>query len=151
MELECPPGVRILHQSRYSEKIRLRELGPKRKILRRRFENNAKQIHLTAKLKIIDDQSAQPDKQSDLEANRIDGSEVAALPKVGGLFLLLALSRRRRCQPDRVQTRSRGSISECANHGLPGLAAKVSGSQAITTAPAGMLPLPRSIADSFQR
>ena len=86
-------GGSMLHISPDSEEIRHKELRAKRKSLWRRFEDNPREIHLAAKLKILDDQIAQLNQQ--IDASNIDDSEVAAAPKVGGLFLLLAVSPRR--------------------------------------------------------
>lgn len=85
----------MLRHAPDSEEIRLRELRAKRKTLWRQFEDNPSETHLAAKLKIIDDQIAQLNQQSNHDANKIDDSEVAAVPEVGGLFLLLAVSQRR--------------------------------------------------------
>lgn len=85
----------MLRHAPDSEEIRLRELRAKRKTLWRQFEDNPNETHLAAKLKIIDDQIAQLNQQSNHDANKIDDSEVAAVPEVGGLFLLLAVSQRR--------------------------------------------------------
>jgi len=78
-----------------SEDKRLRELRTNRESLWKRFEDNPNETHLAAELKIIDDQIARPNQQDDHNANRLDDSEVAAVPKVGGLFLVLAVSQRR--------------------------------------------------------
>jgi len=68
-------------------------LRAKRKTLWRRFEDNPNEIRLAAKIRLIDDQIAQLNQQMDM--NNIDDSEVATVPKIGGLFLLLAVSPRR--------------------------------------------------------
>ena len=89
------------------EEIRLRELKVTRRCIWRRFERNPNETHLAARLKIIDDQIAQSNRHCNHDANKIDDSEragvpkvgglspVAAVPKVGGLFLILAVSQRR--------------------------------------------------------
>ena len=87
-------GGAMLRHAPDSEVIRLRELRAKRQTLWRRFEDHPNEIHLAAKLKIIDDQIAALNHQSERDANKIDESEVAAVPKVGGLFVLLAVSQR---------------------------------------------------------
>ena len=79
----------------HSDEIRLRELRAKRKTLWRQFEDNPNETHLAAKLKIIDDQIAQPNEQIDHEANDINEGSVEPGPDVGRLFLLLALCQRR--------------------------------------------------------
>jgi len=84
--LQCAPD---------SASIRLRELRDQRKSLWKRFENYPSEIHLAAKLRILDDQIAQLNQEWNHEAGKIDDSEVAAAPDVGGLFLLLAVSQRR--------------------------------------------------------
>jgi hypothetical protein len=109
----------MLRHSPNSEKRRLRELRAKRKVLWSRFENNPNEIHLAAILKIIDDQIAQSDQRSDFDFNKIHGPELAAVPEVGSLFLLLTLTPRRGRQPDPARRCSSGSTSECAKPGLP--------------------------------
>ena len=86
-------GGPMLHHAPDSEEIGLRELRAKRKTLWRRFEDNPNEIRLAAKIRLIDDQIAQLNQQMDM--NNIDDSEVATVPKIGGLFLLLAVSPRR--------------------------------------------------------
>jgi hypothetical protein len=87
-------GGAMLRHAPDSEVIRLRELRAKRQTLWRRFEDHPNEIHLAAKLKIIDDQIAQPNRQ--IDTNNLDDSEVSAVPKVGALFLLLSVSQRRK-------------------------------------------------------
>jgi len=77
-----------------SEDIRLQELKATRKSLWRRYEDNPNETPLAAKLKIIDDQIAALNHQSERDADKIEDSEAAAIPKVGGLFVLLAVSPR---------------------------------------------------------
>ena len=78
----------MLRRASDSGVIRLRELRAKRKSLWRRFEENPNEVHLAAKLKIIDDQIAQPNQQSDRAADKIDDPEVGGIPEVGSLFLV---------------------------------------------------------------
>jgi hypothetical protein len=78
-----------------SEQIRMRELKATRRCVWREFEDNPKETHLAAKLKIIDDQIAQSNRHSDHDANKSADSETATTQEVGGLFLLLAVSQRR--------------------------------------------------------
>ena len=78
-----------------SEDSNIRELKDKRKSLWERFENHPNEIHLAAKLKSLDDQIARRNLRIDQDADKIDDSNVAAVPEVEGLFLLLALSQRR--------------------------------------------------------
>ena len=85
----------MLRRASDSEEVRLRELRAKRKSLWRRFEENPNEVHLAAKLKIIDDQIAQPNQQSDRAADKIDDPEVGGIPEVGSLFLVLGVSQRR--------------------------------------------------------
>jgi hypothetical protein len=134
----------------YSEELRLQGLRAERRTLWKRFESNPSEVHLAAKLKIIDDQIAQPYQQSDHDENKLDDSEVTAVPEVGGLYLLLALSQRRRSQPDLAKSASRDSTSERASLGLPRLSAQVSSDNAITTAQTAMLRSHRNVEDSFQ-
>jgi hypothetical protein len=103
-------GGPMLHHVPDSEEISLRELRAKRKTLWRRFEDNPNEIRLAAKLKIIDDQIAQLNQQIDV--NNIDDSEVAAVPKIGGIFLLLAVSPR-----ESKGTRKRGSTPNSSTDG----------------------------------
>jgi hypothetical protein len=89
-------GVPMLHHVPDSEEIKRQDLRVLRKSLWKRFEDNPSQIHLAAKLKIIDDQLAQRNKQVDYhDACKFDDSEGVAVPEVGGLFVLLAVSERR--------------------------------------------------------
>jgi hypothetical protein len=86
----------MLHRASDSEEVRLQELRILRKSLWRRFEDNPNLIHLAARLKVIDDQIAQRNRQSDQhDTYKIEDSEAAEVPKVGGLFLVLAVSQRR--------------------------------------------------------
>ena len=65
----------------HSQKIRLHELKNIRESLWKRFEGNPNEIHLAAKLKIIDDQIAQFNLQRAHDGNKIDNSKLAAVPK----------------------------------------------------------------------
>jgi hypothetical protein len=85
----------MLRRAPDSEEIRLRELKGQRKSLWRRFEDHPNEIHIAAKLKFMDDQIAELSQQYNHAANKIDEFEVAAVPEVSGLFLLLAVSQRR--------------------------------------------------------
>jgi len=134
----------------YSEELRLRELRAKRKTLWKRFEENPSEIHLAAKLKIIDDQIAQPYQQNDGHDNKLDESEVTVVPEVGGVFVLLALSQRKGSQAHPAHSRSRNSASERASHGPLTLAAQASNDNSITTAHTAMLRPNRAVEDSFQ-
>jgi hypothetical protein len=134
----------------YSEELRLRGLKAERKTLWKRFEENPSEIQLAAKLKIIDDQIAQPYQQNDSHDNKLDDSEVTAVPEVGGIFLLLALSQRKGSQTRLAHSRSRNSASERASHGPPTLAALVSSDNATTTAHTAMLSPHRTVEDSFR-
>ncbi len=82
----------MLRHAPDSEAIRLRELKAKRKTVWRRYENNPNETLLAAKLKIIDDQIAALNYQSEYHATKIDDPKVATVPKVGCLFVLLAVS-----------------------------------------------------------
>ena len=133
-----------------SEELRLRGLRAERKALWKRFEDNPSEVHLAAKLKIIDDQIAQPYQQNDGHDNKLDDSEVTAVPEVGGIFLLLALSQRRVSQADPAHPRPKNSTSERASHSPPILAALDSSGNATTKAQtAKLLPHP-NVEDSFQ-
>jgi len=134
----------------YCEELRLKELRAKRKTLWKQFEDNPSEIHLAAKLKILDDQIAQPYQPSDHNADKLDDSVVTTVPEVGGLYLLLALSQRTRCQPGPAQPASRDSASERASHGPPRLAAQVSSGNATTTAQTAMLRPHRNVVDCSQ-
>jgi hypothetical protein len=85
----------MLRHAPDSEEISLRDLKDHRKSLWRRFEANPNEIQLAARLRLIDDQIAEFNQQSDRNANKADDLEVAAVPQVGGHFLLLAVSQRR--------------------------------------------------------
>jgi hypothetical protein len=78
-----------------SEEVNFRELKDRRKSLWKQFENHPNEIHLAAILKNLDDQIARRNPRIDQDADKIDDSEIAAVPEVEGLFLLLALSQRR--------------------------------------------------------
>ena len=79
-----------------SEDVRLQELRVLRKSLYRRFEDNPNLIHLAARLKVIDDQIAQRNRRRDEhDAGKAEDSGGIEVPKVGGLFLVLAVSQRR--------------------------------------------------------
>ena len=78
-----------------SEDVRLQELRVLRKSLYRRFEDNPNLIHLAARLKVIDDQIAQRNRQRDEHNAEKEDSGATEVPKVGGLFLVLAVSLRR--------------------------------------------------------
>jgi hypothetical protein len=88
-------GVPMLRRAPDSEEIRLRELKGERKSLWRRFEDNPNEVHIAAKLKFIDDQIAELNQPYNRGINKIDDFEVAAVPEVNGLFLLLGVSQRR--------------------------------------------------------
>jgi hypothetical protein len=134
----------------YSENLRLQGLRAERRILWKRFEDNPSEIHLAAKLKIIDDQIAQPYQQNGDHDNKLDDSEVAAVPKVEGIYLLLALSQRVGSQADLAQLASRDSASERASRGDPILAAQVSSGNAINTVQTGVRRPHRAVRDAFQ-
>ena len=134
----------------YSEELRLRGLRAERRTLWKRFEENPGQIHLAAELKIIDDQIAQPYQQDDGRDNKLDSAHVAAVPKVEGVYLLLALSQRVGSQADLAQLASRRSTSERASHGRPVLAAQVSSGNATATAQMAMLRPNRTVEDGVQ-
>jgi hypothetical protein len=93
--LQCPLGVPMLSRAPDSEGIRLRELKGQRKSLWRRFEDNPNEVHIAAKLKFLDDQIAELNQPYNHGINKIDDFEVAAVPEVNGLFLLLGVSQRR--------------------------------------------------------
>jgi hypothetical protein len=138
----------MLRRTPYSEEIRLQELRATRKALWRRFEDNPNEIHLAAKLKIIDDQIAGSNHRTHHVASNTDDFEAAADPEVGGLFLLLAVLQRPGSSPDSAQPHARDSTSECANVGPPRLQARVSSGREIATARTAMLPPRRNAADS---
>ena len=94
-KLEHTLGVPMLRRAPDSEGIRLRELKGQRKSLWRRFEDNPNEVHIAAKLKFIDDQIAELNQPYNHGINKIDDFEVAAVPEVNGLFLLLGVSQRR--------------------------------------------------------
>jgi len=85
----------MLRRAPDSEEIRLRELKGERKSLWRRFEDNPNEVHIAAKLKFIDDQIAELNQPYHHDPNKIDDFEVAAVPEVNGLILLLSVSQRR--------------------------------------------------------
>ncbi len=143
-------GVRMPLYIPYSEELRLRGLRAERRTLWKRFEENPSEIHLAAELKIIDDQIAQPYQQNDGHDNKFDDAHVAAVPKVEGVYLLLALSQRVGSHVDLAQLASRKSASERANHGLPILAAQVSSGNATATAKIAMLRPNRTVEDGLQ-
>jgi hypothetical protein len=99
------------------EEVRMQELRAKRKALWGQFECNPNEIHLAAKLKVLDDQIAQSNQPSELDPDKMDDSEMSAFPEVRGLFLLLAVSRRGGTKPDSAQTPSRYPASEYASPG----------------------------------
>jgi hypothetical protein len=138
------------HYIPYSENVRLQGLRAERRILWKRFEDNPSEIHLAAKLKIIDDQIAQPYQQNGDHDNKLNDSEVPAVPEVEGIYLLLALSQRAGSQADLAQLASRDSASERARHGNPILAAQVSSGNAIKTVQTGMRRPHRAVGDAFQ-
>jgi hypothetical protein len=108
----------------YSEELRLKQLRAKRKVLWKRFEDNPSEIHLAAKLKVIDDQIAQPFEQSCMDNNKLDGSRVNVVPDVGGLYLLLALTQSKGTQTDLAQTALRDSSSEIAGQRINAAASR---------------------------
>jgi len=94
-DLQCPLGVAMLSRAPDSEELRLRELKRQRKSLWKRFEDNPNEVHIAAKLKFIDDQIAELNQPYNHGVNKTDDFEVAAVPEVNGLFLLLGVSQRR--------------------------------------------------------
>jgi hypothetical protein len=105
----------MLLQAAHSEGKSLTELRAKRKTLWRRFESNPNEIHLAAILRVLDDQIAQANEQSDRAVQNVCASEAAAVPEVGGLFLLLSLSQREKGKPNSAQATSNDSASASAN------------------------------------
>lgn len=102
-------------QAAYSEEKSLTELRAKRKTLWRRFESNPSEIHLAAILRVLDDQIAQANEQSDRAVQNICASEVKAVPEVGGLFVLLSLSQREKGKHNSAQPPSNDSAPGSAN------------------------------------
>ena len=83
----------------HSEDVRLRKLKVTRESVWNRFKNNPSEIQLAAKLKVVDDQIAQTTKPWHLDAVASGAPEVASVSKVGGLFLILAVSPRKKSNP----------------------------------------------------
>jgi hypothetical protein len=130
----------------YSEELRLQKLRARRKVLWKRFEDNPNEIHLAAKLKIIDDQIAERYEQICKNDNKVDGSEVTVVPDVGGLFLLLSLTHSTGSQTDQAQSALRDSTSEIAGQRI---SAATRRSTTKSTARAGRLPSRLEKIESF--